>query len=178
MNTTTVLEAVEPGGIPTSPRSSRAPLGAVEPPLAVDALAMMPLVSALMLTVFCLWGIARFGSIAVAANVIAGYPLTVDEPTASVGIVPRGTVLDVPYVLRNHSSEPIRVIGCAIGCWGRVCTSPANEVPFVIGPGESSRFHVTLDFKLDPGEVHSSFVIYTNIPGQPEVELGVVGSVL
>jgi len=116
---------------------------------------------------------ARYGSISTAIQVLQGQALTVDKVTKSFGVVAPGEQADVSFLLTNHNRVPVRIVGSRTVC---DCIA-RDDRPFVLEPGESRPYDITIDLPSHPQLVHRSLTLYTNIPGQTEVDLSIIGEV-
>lgn len=126
-----------------------------------------------ILLALVVWAFVQFGSIQAAISVINGQPLTADATEKSFGIAQPGQHVALSFLLTNRGDTPIRVVGSRMIC---DCTM-VDRRPFRLEPGQSRPFRVTVDLPKEPQVVHRSLTLYTNIPGQPELELAVAGRV-
>jgi hypothetical protein len=120
-----------------------------------------------------MWGAYRFGSLAAAISYVKGQPLAVDAKVKSFGTANCGERVSVSFLLTNQSSERIRILGCRMGC---SCTTPDNKMPFTLEAGAQSSFRISI--VLDkPQFVNADLALYTSAPGQPELEVLVIGEI-
>ena len=131
--------------------------------------------------VLCLVALAlySFGSIGSALSHLRGDRLIADARSRSFGEVERGQRAGVVFELANTSDREINVIGAKTGC---TCLS-AEGLPLPVPPRSrrSIRIAVRTDgrtvVRLVGGRIRESVHLYTDFPGQPEVELQVLGRV-
>jgi Protein of unknown function (DUF1573) len=128
----------------------------------------------LLLLVLVVWAFVRFGSIPAALHVLNGEPIIVDSNTKSFGKSKPDQRVRVEFQLTNHGSEPVRVVGSRIDCSCIVL----DDKPFQIESGGTHPFELTIGLPKEPQKVHRTLSLFTNVPGQQQVDLVVVGEVI
>lgn len=101
-------------------------------------------------------------------------PLGVDAREKDFGVGRVGQKAFVRFTFTNRSHQPLTLIGASELCHLGGCVSAESDLPVEILPGDSLEFVVyCLPSRTGPYEAPIS--VYTNSPGQTEIELTVRG---
>lgn len=73
------------------------------------------------------------------------------------------------FVLRNHGTAPLRILGLRASCG---CTVP-DEPPTVVSPGEAATLHLRVRPKNQSGEQGSLITLFSNDPISPAIDVQV-----
>lgn len=87
-----------------------------------------------------------------------------------------GTENDTTLVIQNDTRRPVTLLGATETCELGVCSS-LTGLPLVIGPGASHGLPVCVR-TTEPGPFSHEIPIYTDAPGQPILNLRIVGVVV
>jgi hypothetical protein len=120
-----------------------------------------------------------FGSVDSALAYVRGDRLMADARSRSFGEVEKGQHASVVFELANTSDREINVLGARTGC---TCLF-AEGLPLPVPP--RSRRSIRIAVRTDgravarsvDGRIREAVGLYTDFPGQPEVELHVLGRV-
>jgi Protein of unknown function (DUF1573) len=129
----------------------------------------------LTINVILLVGFARirFGSLGTALKYARGEVLIADSATKSFGVGNLPKSVEVPFLLTNYGSEPVRLLGFKATC---NCTTP-DSLPLVIKSNESKRFniHVRTVVLPDRRPYTVKVTLFTSAPSQRETRLRITG---
>lgn len=117
-------------------------------------------------------GVAALGSWTAAGR----QALTVDAESKDFGVRLPGTKFTLPFVLHNHTSSPINIIGCENeGCSPQGCLeAPARMIVLPSGGQLGLPLEVAT---REEGKYERHVRLFTDYPGRPIVVLNVRGMV-
>jgi hypothetical protein len=103
-----------------------------------------------------------------------GEKIEVQPAVCFLGKVPRGSIQEFSVNITNHGSEAVRILGGTADCKCRV----VQDLPFVLGPGETRAISVFAPFGGNPGPIQKPFRFFTDDPTSPYVCAWVSGYVV
>ncbi len=83
------------------------------------------------------------------------------------GVIP-GSHVSLAYVVTNHSSRPIKLIGMTASC---TCTT-LSQLPITVPPRGSSQITAMVTTRAGEDKTEGSIQIYTDDPRKSEIVVG------
>lgn len=120
------------------------------------------------------WALYSFGSIRAALAYLKGDRLIVRASSMSFGDVRRGERPVITFDIMNTSDRNITILGARTTC---TCVF-TDDLPLTVLPGERRSISVGVKTGSREGSIQERVYLYTSFPGQPEVEVRIIGRVL
>ena len=106
----------------------------------------------------------------------ASSPITSDTYAKSFGHVKSGKDIELSFILKNRSSNIVKVVGYDSSCTC-VQLSPEMQMPFQIKPSEIFPLKLLVKTDIKYGEILQKLQLYTDLPNHNRIVFAVSGSI-